>query len=171
MSVSFKQYRQANDRGWGVPDSIHAGGSTRAVNRGAVSSGVASNAAVRGDAQWCLPPGWPAGVSGPGTEEMEADAVSFLLDCCPADYRAYPLLRREPVVLARFAADQVEGQLCSTRKALSGARSGLGEVVGPDVLDGAVEMLETEEARLVRLRRAVGLVEEALRGKMFMRKL
>ncbi|WP_285127652.1 hypothetical protein [Propionibacterium freudenreichii] len=43
--------------------------------------------------------------------------------------------------------------------------------MGPEVLDGAVSMLESEESRLIRLRRAVALVEEALRGKVFMRKL
>ncbi len=102
---------------------------------------------------------------------MESDAAAFLLDCCPPDYRAYPLLRRQPVVLARFAADHVEGQIRSTRQALAGARTGLADVVSLEVLDGAIDMLQQEEARLVRLRRAVALVEEALRGNVFVRRL
>ncbi|MFZ2624639.1 MAG: hypothetical protein WAX29_05290 [Propionibacterium sp.] len=118
-----------------------------------------------------LPPGWPEQVAPPGTERMESDAAAFLLDCCPPDYRAYPLLRRQPVVLARFAADHVEGQIRSTRQALAGARTGLADVVSLEVLDGAVDMLQQEEARLVRLRRAVALVEEALRGNVFVRRL
>lgn len=172
MSVAFKQYRGADRRAWGISDSAHAGGSVRALP-GTHAQGDADpdGRPHRDGTALCVPSGWPESVSAPGTQRMESDAVGFLLDCCPPDYRAYPLLRREAVVLARFAADQVEGQLRSTRKALSQARVGLGEVVGPEVLDGAVSMLESEESRLIRLRRAVALVEEALRGKVFMRKL
>ena len=93
---------------------------------------------------------------------MGCDAVAFLLDCCPPDYRAHPLLRRKPVVLARFAADHIKGQIRSTREALAAARAGTADGPGPDVLEDAVDMLRRDEARLVRLRRAVGLVEEAL---------
>ncbi len=141
----------------------HAGGSLRAVTRAG---------ATHAQAQTCyLPPGWPAEVDPPVGDDWHNSAVSFLLDCCPADYRAYPLLRRHPVVLARFAADFVDGQIDSTRNALAQARSSLSDVVGPQVLDGAVEMLQTEEARLIRLRRSVALIEETLRGKIFLPKL
>ena len=50
------------------------------------------------------PPGWPDSVRPPGAEGWEEGAVAFLFDCCPADFRAYPVLRRHPLVLARFAA-------------------------------------------------------------------
>ncbi|SKF62317.1 Uncharacterised protein [Mycobacteroides abscessus subsp. abscessus] len=95
-----------------------------------------------------IPPGWPEQVLPPSEIEWEASAVGFLLDCCPPDYRGYPLLRRQPVVLARFAAQFVESQLRAT-----------------------VDVLQREEARLVRLRRAVMLVEETLRGKIFIARL
>ena len=75
------------------------------------------------------------------------------------------------MVLARFAADFVEGQIRSSRQALSQARASLNDYVEPQVLDSAAQMLEAEEARLVRVRRSVALVEEALRGKIFIRKL
>lgn len=110
-------------------------------------------------------------VDPPVHPDWQTSAVSFLLDCCPADYRAYPILRKHPIVLARFAADFVEGQIMSSRTALAQARLSLSDVVGPLVLDGAVEMLQSEEARLIRVRRAVALVEEALRGKIFLPKL
>lgn len=118
-----------------------------------------------------VPPGWPEGVRPPHSEGWEDTAAAFLLDCCPAEYRGYPVLRRHPVVLARFAADFVEGQIRSSRQALSQARASLNDYVEPQVLDSATDMLEAEEARLVRVRRAVALVEEALRGKIFIRKL
>ena len=75
------------------------------------------------------------------------------------------------VVLARLAAQHVESQVRATRESLAQARSGLSDYVDAPVLDGAVELLQTEEARLVRLRRAVLLVEESLRGKVFVSRL
>ena len=118
-----------------------------------------------------VPPGWPEMVEPPAGEEWIASAVAFLLDCCPADYRGHQVLRRHPVVLARLAAQFVESQIRASREALASARAGLGDVVGPDVLDSTVEVLQSEEARLVRVRRGVLLVEEALRGRVFIRKL
>lgn len=117
------------------------------------------------------PPGWPEGVFPPGAPDWEKTAAAFLLDCCPADYRAYPVLRRHPVVLAEFAARYVEGQLRASRDGLAGVRERLGEVVGAQVVRGAVEAWEEQTARLVRRRRSVALVEEALRGRIFIRKL
>lgn len=118
-----------------------------------------------------VPPGWPEGVLPPSATEWEQSAAAFLLDCCPPDYRGYGLLRRQPVVLARLAAQHVESQVRATRESLAQARSGLSDYVDAPVLDGAVELLQTEEARLVRLRRAVLLVEESLRGKVFVSRL
>ncbi|MFZ0531016.1 MAG: hypothetical protein WAL91_10840, partial [Propionicimonas sp.] len=57
------------------------------------------------------PPGWPDRVRPPEAPDWERTAVAFLFDCCPADYRGYPVLRRHPVVLARFAAQFVESQV------------------------------------------------------------
>lgn len=118
-----------------------------------------------------LPPGWPPEVLPPGTPDWEVSAGAFLLDCCPADYRAHAVLRRHPVVLARLAAEFVESQIRASRTALARSRSGLGDYVGPDVLDSTVEVLQTEEARLVRTHRAVLLVEGALRGASFLPRL
>ena len=118
-----------------------------------------------------VPPGWPESVLPPSELDWEQSAAAFLLDCCPHEYRGYPLLRKQPVVLARLAAQYVESQVRATREGLQQARSGLSEYVDAPVLDGTVEVLQTEEARLVRLRRAVMLVEETLRGKVFVSRL
>lgn len=117
------------------------------------------------------PPGWPDQVLPPSEVDWEQSAVNFLLDCCPPDYRAYPLLRRQPVVLARFAAQHVESQFRAARESIAQARSSLGGYVDAPVLDDSVEVLHQEEARLARLRRAVMLVEETLRGKIFIARL
>lgn len=118
-----------------------------------------------------VPAGWPHQVLPPSEADWEVSAVAFLLDCCPPDYRAYPLLRRQPVVLARFAAQAVESQIRATRESIAEARASLHEYVDAPVLDDTVEVLHREEARLVSLRRAVMLVEETLRGKVFIARL
>lgn len=124
-------------------------------------------AASEATIQLYIPPGWPADVLPPGVVDWEKSATRWLFDCCPADYRAYPVLCRHPVILARFAADFVEGQIRSSRTALAKARAALNDYAGPQVLESATTLLESEEARLIRTRRAVALVEEALRGKIF----
>jgi hypothetical protein len=118
-----------------------------------------------------VPPGWPPQVRPPGAPDWEATAVAFLFDCCPADFRAYEVLRRHPVVLARFAAVFVEGQCDAAEHGLAGVRTSLTEDLPADVVSAAVDAWFEQAARLARVRRAVGLVEEALRGKTFPPKL
>lgn len=117
------------------------------------------------------PPGWPDRVRPPGAPDWETTAIAFLLDCCPADFRAYPVLRNHPVVLARFAAQFVQGQYQSTQEGLAGARTSLADYVSAEVIESAASAWLEQSAQLVRVRRAVVLVEEALRGKVFVRRL
>jgi len=117
------------------------------------------------------PPGWPEEVRPPGAADWEATAVAFLFDCCPADFRAYGVLRRHPLVLARFAAQFVAGQCSATQEGLAGVRTGLAGDVPPEVITSAAEAWLEQSARLVRVRRAVELVEEALRGRVFVPRL
>jgi hypothetical protein len=117
------------------------------------------------------PPGWPERVRPPGAPDWEATAIAFLLDCCPADFRAYPVLRNHPVVLARFASQFVEGQYHAAQEGLAGARISLTDYVSAEVVEAAAQAWLEQSAQLVRVRRAVALVEEALRGKVFVRRL
>ena len=97
--------------------------------------------------------------------------MAWLLDLCPPEYRGYPLLRRHDVVLARFAALHVEACQAAVRRGLSEARGALRGLVDADTVVAAVEVWQAEEARLIAERRAVGLVEEALRGRRFVARL
>ncbi|MGH3447202.1 MAG: hypothetical protein ACRDQA_21220 [Nocardioidaceae bacterium] len=117
------------------------------------------------------PPGWPEAVRPPGAPRWEETAVSWLLDQCPADYRVYAGLRRHPVVLARFAALQTEASIEAARRGISEARTSLREVLPTESVEGAVGMWEREGARLLGVQRAVGLVEEAFRGRQFRARL
>lgn len=118
-----------------------------------------------------VPPGWPREVRPPGAPGFEESATSWLLDRCPPEYRAYPVLRHHAVVLARFALLHVEGAQQTVRRGLSEARAVLRDVVEADVAERAVTTWQAEEARLLAERRAVGLVEEALRGRRFVARL
>ena len=81
------------------------------------------------------------------------------------------MLRRHPVVLARFAVQFVEGQYHAAQEGLAGVRTSLADLVGADVIKAAVDAWLEQEASLTRTRRAVLLVEDALRGRVFVRKL
>ena len=118
-----------------------------------------------------VPAGWPEGVRPPGTPDWERTAVAWLFDLCPPDYRAHEVLRRHPVVLARFAAHHVQAGIEAARRGLGTARDELREVADPQTVAAAVSAYEREGARLVVTSRAVGLVEDALRGRRFVARL
>ncbi|MFL6027082.1 MAG: hypothetical protein ACJ72K_09105 [Friedmanniella sp.] len=117
------------------------------------------------------PPGWPDGVRPPGAPDWDVGAVAFLFDCCPADFRSYPVLRRHPLVLALFAAHFVAGQCRAAQEGLAGVRTSLQGTVSAEVVESAVQAWLEQAARLTRTKRAVGLVEDALRGQVFVRRL
>jgi hypothetical protein len=113
------------------------------------------------------PPGWPEQVRPPGSPHWIDTAVGWLLDQCPPDYRAYAGLRRHPVVLARFANWHAEACIQAAQRGVAEARTSLRDVLPTESVEGAVAMWEREGARLLRVRRAIGLIEEALRGRVF----
>ena len=117
------------------------------------------------------PPGWPPRVRPPGVPGWEATATSWLLDISPPEYRSYPVLRRHPVVLARFTALHVEAGRAAVRRGLSEARGVLRDVADPDTVEAALLAWQAEEARLLAESRAVQLVEDALRGRRFVARL
>ena len=117
------------------------------------------------------PPGWPREVRPPDAPDWERTVVNWLLDLCPPDYRRYSGLRRHVVVLARFAVLHVEAEQAAVRRGLSEVRSDLRDVASPDVVEAAVQTFQLEEARLLGVRRSVGLVEEALRGRRYVARL
>ena len=118
-----------------------------------------------------IPVGWPKVVRPTSAAGWEASAASWLLDLCPPEYRAHEVLRRYPVVLARFTYHHVESARAGAREAYARARTEFGGEVEPEVLDAALRALEAEGARLSRALREVAMVEDALRGRRWQSKL
>jgi hypothetical protein len=114
-----------------------------------------------------VPPGWPGQVRPPGAEDWHLSAVGFLFDCCPPDYRSYSVLRRHPIVLARFAITHLDAQLEANTGDLARLRTALAGQVSEPVVGEALAAWSEQGAKLVRLRREAGLVADALRGVVF----
>ena len=112
-----------------------------------------------------VPPGWPLEVLPPQAPEWERSAVAWLFDLCPPNYRAHEVLRRHPVVLARFAAGHVTAAVAAAREGLRTLRADLKGVLPPDVVEAAIGAYDREGRRLVQTGRQVALVESALRGE------
>ena len=97
--------------------------------------------------------------------------MGWLLDLCPAEYRAYSVLGRHPQALARLAALHVHAAAEACRRGLATARADLGPTLPPPALDEVLEALEAEQARLIAAGRGVALVEQALSGRRFIPRL
>lgn len=118
-----------------------------------------------------MPPGWPAVVRPPDAPNWEGTAVNWLFDLCPPDYRGYPVLARHPALLAWLAGHHLDGALHAARRALATARGELGDIVPPQVLNEALEVVESEQARILAAQRGLALVSQALRGIRFVPRL
>lgn len=107
----------------------------------------------------------------PESPGWQVPAVSWLLDHCPADYRAYAAWRRNPVALAWLATRHIDAQLVAMRQAYREARVELGEHVTAEGLAQVLADLEAEGVRLLAARRSAGLVYDALQGKRYVPRL
>jgi hypothetical protein len=116
------------------------------------------------------PPGWPAGVHPPGSEEFESTAVAWLLDVVPPDYRLHGVLRRYPIALAALARYHSKACVEGARQGYRAARTEL-EALPPHAIDSVLAAYRKEGARLAATARSVGLVERALRGETFTPKM
>ncbi|GLW11894.1 hypothetical protein Misp01_70220 [Microtetraspora sp. NBRC 13810] len=114
-----------------------------------------------------VPPDWPSAVRPPGSPDWESSAVAWLLDAVPPDYRAYGVLRRHPLALARMAGQHVRSAVEAARAGYRGAAVDLKEHLPPHAIEAVLEAYRQEGPRLVRLAASIDLVERALRGEPF----
>jgi hypothetical protein len=107
----------------------------------------------------------------PGAPDWERTAVAWLLDLCPPDYRAHEVLRRYPVLLARFARDHVNAGLAAARTGWRTVRVELADQLPPDAIEAAMTAYEREGSRLAAAARGVEVVSAALRGETWVPRL
>jgi hypothetical protein len=118
-----------------------------------------------------VPPGWPEQVRPPGAPDWERTAVAWLFDLVPHDYRAHEVLRRYPVLLARFARDHVAAGLEAARAGWRTVRVDLSDQLPADAMEAAVTAYEREGARLAAAARGIEVVAAALRGERWVPRL
>jgi hypothetical protein len=118
-----------------------------------------------------VPPGWPEQVLPPGAPDWERTAVAWLFDLVPHDYRAHDVLRRYPVLLARFAADHVAAGLEAARTGWRTVRVDLADQLPAEAMEAAMVAYEREGARLAAAARRVEVVAGALRGERWVPRL
>jgi hypothetical protein len=117
-----------------------------------------------------LPAGWPEAVAPPGSEDWEASAVAWLLELLP-EFRQYTMVCRHPVILASVARHIIGGAVEGARQGYRTVRTELGELAPPHAVDAALAAYRDEGRRLAATARAAELVERALRGEAFPRRL
>jgi hypothetical protein len=120
------------------------------------------------------PPGWPQEVPPPDAADVEdwrVDAVAWLLDQAPPEYRGYPTVRHHPQFLVWLVGHHVHAQQEANRRATSTARRDLAHVLPPEAAPGVFDVLEREELRLRRIARAVALLQQAMEGRKFVPRL
>ena len=118
-----------------------------------------------------LPPGWPPEVRPPGAPDWERTAVAWLFDLVPPDYRAHEVLRRYPVLLARFAADHVDAGLEAARKGWRTVRVELADQLPVAAIEAPMTAYAREGTRLAAPARAGEVVAGALRGERWVPRL
>ncbi len=118
-----------------------------------------------------VPPGWPEPVRPPQSTGWQRSAIGWLLDLCPADYRAHPVLTRHPHTLVLLAGHHVRADLAALHEARAQARAELSDLVPATVIEELLEVLDAEQVRLVAAARGVHLIREALRGNRYVPRL
>jgi hypothetical protein len=116
-----------------------------------------------------VPPGWPAGVHPPGSEEFERSAIAWLLEVVPSDYLLHGVLRRHPVALATLARHHLQACVDGARSGYRTARTELGPHLPPSAIEAVLTAYRNEGQRLAAAAQAAELVERALHGEVFVR--
>lgn len=106
---------------------------------------------------------WPCQVKTPGNRDWERSATKWLRDLVPSRYSSYPLLIRQPVLLARHAQIQLQQEIRVVRTALHSARAELPALGMPEsVIENTIKLYAAELTQLNHIARGVRVVSQAL---------
>lgn len=109
-----------------------------------------------------VPPGWPAEVPPPDSDDFRIKAIRWLLDQVPSGYREYDIWERWPAALASFAHYHAKAVLDGHRRGYRTVRTDIADAVPPHAIDAVLEVYRVEGARHASTARAVDLVARAL---------
>lgn len=87
------------------------------------------------------PAAWPQQVLPPDVEGWEQSAVDWLLDYGDPQWRIDPVLRTQPVLLARFALSRARGHVTPARRLWAAGPQLLDHEPGEEVLAGVRPVL------------------------------
>ncbi len=116
-----------------------------------------------------VPPGWPAGVHPPGSQEFERSAIAWLLEVVPSDYLLHGVLRRHPIALATLARHHLSACVDGARDGYRTARTELGPHLPPGAIEAVLAAYRNEGQRLAAAAKAADLIGRALHGEVFVR--
>jgi hypothetical protein len=106
---------------------------------------------------------WPCQVKTPGNRDWERSAAKWLRELVPARYGSYPLLLRQPVLLARHAQIQLQQEIRVVRTALHSARAELPAMGMPEsVIEHTIKLYAAELTQLNHIARGVRVITQAL---------
>jgi hypothetical protein len=106
---------------------------------------------------------WPCQVKTPGNRDWERSAAKWLRELVPDRYGSYPLLIRQPVLLARHAQIQLQQEIRVVRTALHSARAELPAMGMPEsVIEHTIKLYAAELTQLNHIARGVRVVTQAL---------
>lgn len=108
------------------------------------------------------PPSWPASVETPHNAGWELSAIRWLWELLPAHFRNHWILVTHPLLLARQAQRQVQGEIYILRRRPTYRAELEALYIAPDVIEQTIRLHAEEWRRLVEVEREIRSVIEAL---------
>lgn len=108
------------------------------------------------------PPGWPAEVTPPSSDDFTDRAVAWLLTIVPPGYGDYDIFLRWPPALASLAHHHAKAVVEGHRQGYRTVRTELASTIPPHAVTEVLEVYRAEGERHAALARQVDLVARAL---------
>lgn len=117
------------------------------------------------------PVGWPADLAPPAAARFGDDVTAWLLDRGPGEWRAHAVLRRHPRALSALLIAHLDTHLEGLRRHYGSVRREMSDVMPPADIPELLAAIEADGAQTAETLRQVRLVDEALAGRRWRRRL
>lgn len=118
-----------------------------------------------------VPVGWPRDLPPADTTGFGESVSAWLLDRGPGEWRSHPVLRRHPRALSALLITHLETHLDGLRRHYGSVRRDMSEVVPAADIPDLLAAIEADGAQTAETLRQVRLVDEALAGRRWQRRL